>query len=274
MGPLRCWEPQSQHCEAASRCCNGGVHSNVRCQLACAIVRQAESRTAIEAIPSEPGNTEELRNQTGTENQHPNLLSPSNPCFLGGTKKLKVWWPGDPQRELGRVARIDSQKNPCFHHLRAIFMRIASNLRFAIFSPPPLPSAIRKKGSVRETIPENQGSGNEKGVITITGGISRISKISRFSRISRDYGRFLLHFPQSGGSLKSLESLNSLESLENGRFWKDPFSKRPLFPNWKGESQKIEKRGNPKSKDNFKEEGRGTRNGYEASKGSKGISDL
>ena len=39
---------------------------------------------------------------------------------------------------------------------------------------------------------------------------------------------------QSGGSLeslKSLKSLNSLESLENGLFWKDPFSKRPLFPN-------------------------------------------
>ena len=42
----------------------------------------------------------------------------------------------------------------------------------------------------------------------------------------------LLCFPQSGDPLESLESLNSvdsLESLENGFFWKDPFSKRPLF---------------------------------------------
>ena len=30
-------------------------------------------------------------------------------------------------------------------------------------------------------------------------------------------------------SLESLNSLESLESLENGLFWKDPFSKRPLF---------------------------------------------
>ena len=34
---------------------------------------------------------------------------------------------------------------------------------------------------------------------------------------------FVFHSP--GGSLKSLES------LENGLFWEDPFSKRPLFPN-------------------------------------------
>ena len=42
-------------------------------------------------------------------------------------------------------------------------------------------------------------------------------------------GRILLCFPQSGGSLETLESLNFLESQENGLFWKDPFSKRPLF---------------------------------------------
>ena len=29
-------------------------------------------------------------------------------------------WPGDSQRESGRFARIDSQKNPYFHHVRAI----------------------------------------------------------------------------------------------------------------------------------------------------------
>ena len=48
---------------------------------------------------------------------------------------------------------------------------------------------------------------------------------------SLENGRILLYFPESGGSLESLESLNYLESLENGLFWKDPFSKRPLFPN-------------------------------------------
>ena len=40
-----------------------------------------------------------------------------------------------------------------------------------------------------------------------------------------------LYFSQSGGSLEYLGSLNSLESVENGFFWKDTFSKRPLFPN-------------------------------------------
>ena len=60
---------------------------------------------------------------------------------------------------------------------------------------------------------------------------SQASQKSQTSLNSREYGWLLLYFPQSGGSLKSLESLNSLESLENGLFWKDPFSKRPLFPN-------------------------------------------
>ena len=77
----------------------------------------------------------------------------------------------------------------------------------------------RKKGSLRKGF--------------FTGGISRISKISRFSKISRKWSGSP-YFPESAGSLnlKSLESLSSLESLENGLFWwKDPFSKRPLFPN-------------------------------------------
>ena len=66
----------------------------------------------------------------------------------------------------------------------------------------------------------------ERGLFT--GGISRISLNSLESL---ENGWILLCFPQSGGSLESLKSLNSLESLENGLFWKDPFSKRPLFPN-------------------------------------------
>ena len=48
---------------------------------------------------------------------------------------------------------------------------------------------------------------------------------------SLEHGRILVCFPQSWVSLESLESLNSLETLENGLSWKDPFSKRPLFPN-------------------------------------------
>ena len=59
-----------------------------------------------------------------------------------------------------------------------------------------------------------------------TGGISRISK---FSRISGKWSHSYFCFPHSGGSLKSLDSLNSWDSrepLENGRFWKDPFSKK------------------------------------------------
>ena len=68
----------------------------------------------------------------------------------------------------------------------------------------------------------------ERGLFT--GGISRISK-SLDSLESLENGRILIYPPQSGGSLESLESHNSLESLENGLFWKDPFSKRPLFQN-------------------------------------------
>ena len=42
-----------------------------------------------------------------------------------------------------QFARIDSQKNPFFHNVRAKKLRIASNLRFAALVPR---SAIRKKG--------------------------------------------------------------------------------------------------------------------------------
>ena len=77
-------------------------------------------------------------------------------------------------------------------------------------------------------------SGPEKGVIT-KGVFSLEESLESLKSLnslkSLDNGRSLLCFPQSGDSLESLESLNSLESLENGLFWKDPFSKRPLFPN-------------------------------------------
>ena len=79
-------------------------------------------------------------------------------------------------------------------------------------------------------------SGTEKGVIT-KGVFSPEKSLESLKSLkslnsleSLEDGRNLLCFPQSGGSLESLESLNSLESLENGLFWKDPFSKRPLFP--------------------------------------------
>ena len=61
------------------------------------------------------------------------------------------------------------------------------------------------------------------------GGISRISKISKFSRTSRKWSDSPL-FSTVWGISRSLESLISRNSLENGLFWKDPFSKRPLFP--------------------------------------------
>ena len=76
-------------------------------------------------------------------------------------------------------------------------------------------------------------SGPEKGVIT-KGVFSLEEPLESLESLnsleSLENGRSLLCFPQSGGSLESLETLNSLESLENGLFWKDPFSKRPLFP--------------------------------------------
>ena len=74
-------------------------------------------------------------------------------------------------------------------------------------------------------------SGPEKGVITK--GVFSLEKSleSLNSLESLENGRNLLSFPQSENSLEALDSLNSLESPENGLFWKDPFSKRPLFPN-------------------------------------------
>ena len=76
-----------------------------------------------------------------------------------------------------------------------------------------------------------QGSGPEKGVIT-KGVFSLEESLKSLDSLEiLENGRNVLCFPQSGGSLEYLESLNS---LENGLFWKDPFSKRPLFPNPKG----------------------------------------
>ena len=74
-------------------------------------------------------------------------------------------------------------------------------------------------------------SGPEKGVITKGVFALEESLESLNSLDSLETGRILLCFPHSGGSL---ESLNSLESLENGLFFKDPFSRRPLFPNPSG----------------------------------------
>ena len=65
-----------------------------------------------------------------------------------------------------------------------------------------------------------------KGVFSLEESLESLNSLE-----SLESGRILLCFPQSGGSLDSLTSLNSLESLEKGLFWKDPFSKRPLFPN-------------------------------------------
>ena len=77
-------------------------------------------------------------------------------------------------------------------------------------------------------------SGPEKGVITkgvcsLEESLESLKSLNSLE--SLESGRILHGFPQSGGSPKSLESLNSRESLENGLFRKDPFAKRPLFPN-------------------------------------------
>ena len=58
-----------------------------------------------------------------------------------------------------------------------------------------------------------------------TGGISRISKISKFSGISRKWWDSPLFSTVWGFSRISRIS------RKIGLFWKDPFSKRPLFPN-------------------------------------------
>ena len=69
------------------------------------------------------------------------------------------------QRESGRLGRIDSResirrKKACFHDvpaIHAIAARMASNLRFAIFSPPKRDS--QKRGSVREPCNDLRESG-------------------------------------------------------------------------------------------------------------------
>ena len=63
------------------------------------------------------------------------------------------------------------------------------------------------------------------------GGISGISKISRFSRISRKWSDFPVFSTVWGSSRNSRISKFSRISRKNGLSWKDPFSKRPLFPN-------------------------------------------
>ena len=80
-------------------------------------------------------------------------------------------------------------------------------------------------------VPSIALSGQEKGVI-MKGVFSLAESLESLTSLdSLENGRILLCFPQSRSSLETLESLNSLESLEKGLFWKDPFSKRPLFPN-------------------------------------------
>ena len=70
-----------------------------------------------------------------------------------------------------------------------------------------------------------------KGVFSLEESLESLEYLDSLE--SLENGRTLLCFPQSRGSLESLESRNSLESLENGLISKDPFSKRPLFPNLK-----------------------------------------
>ena len=73
-------------------------------------------------------------------------------------------------------------------------------------------------------------SGTEKGVIK-KGAFSQEKSLKSLNSLeSLEDGQRLLCFPHSQGSLESLEIPNSPELLENGLFWKDPFSKRPLFP--------------------------------------------
>ena len=64
----------------------------------------------------------------------------SSKFLQGGLKTGKVRWPGDSQRESGRFARIDLQKNAYFHNVRAII----TNRRHSRCLAPR--SAIRKRG--------------------------------------------------------------------------------------------------------------------------------
>ena len=59
-------------------------------------------------------------------------------------------WPGNSQRESGRLARIDSrEKPPIFIITCDRFARVASNLRFAILSPPNCDPADQLQGVSR-----------------------------------------------------------------------------------------------------------------------------
>ena len=88
---------------------------------------------------------------------------------------------------------------------------MCTNFFAQTFWTPPGVSRERKKGVIT------------KGVFSLEQYLESLNSLNSLE--SLENGRILLYFPQSGGSLKSLES------LENGLFWKDPFSKRPLFPN-------------------------------------------
>ena len=68
----------------------------------------------------------------------------------------------------------------------------------------------------------------ERGLFTRE--ISRNSKISKFSRISIKWSDLPLH-SRVWALCRISRISKSLESLEDGLCWKDPFSKRPLFPN-------------------------------------------
>ena len=80
-------------------------------------------------------------------------------CHFSNALPASIWklrWPGDSQRESGRFARIDSQKNPIFMTFER-FARIASNLQIAMFETPE--ARFAKKGvqfGNPETIRESQ----------------------------------------------------------------------------------------------------------------------
>ena len=60
-------------------------------------------------------------------------------------------WPGDSQRESGRLVGIDSQKKPYFHNVRAIRAnRLKPAIRDLILALPPPKRDSQKRGSVRE----------------------------------------------------------------------------------------------------------------------------
>ena len=93
-------------------------------------------------------------------------------------------WPGASQRESGRFARIDSRewirsKTPIFITCER-FARIASNLRFAIFSP--LKRDSLKRGSIREPWNDSRESDDSR------------ESANRFARIGpyKYSGAFLL----------------------------------------------------------------------------------